>query len=121
MPLTAAERQAKRRKKLKEDNNYEYYKRKDALRNRLNRAKIKQNESELSVNEQRVLQEKRRKPTSVSKHRASKKAASPHTPPFKSAQALGRAVSRARQALGFAQLPPMIVGLTGALHVVMQS
>ena len=106
LPLTAAQRQANRRKKLKEDQNYEDYKRKDALRKRLKRAESKQNETELSVNEQRVLQEKLRRETRarVSKHRASKKArngvpASPHTPPFKSAQSLGRAVSRARRAL----------------------
>ena len=59
LPLTAAQRQANRRKKLKEDQNYEGYKRKDALRKRLKRAESKQNETELSVNEQRVLQEKR--------------------------------------------------------------
>lgn len=87
MPLTAAQRQANRRKKLKEDHNlYEDYKRKDALRRRLKRAGDKQKETELSVNEQRVLQEKRRRETRarVSKHRASKKArngdpASPHS------------------------------------------
>jgi hypothetical protein len=50
MPLTAAQRQANRRKKLKDDHNlYEDYKRKDALRKRLNRAGNKQKETELSV------------------------------------------------------------------------
>ena len=62
--------------------------------------------TELPVYEQRRLEAKRRRQTRehVAKHRASKKQKnevpkSPQTPPFKSAQALGRAVSRARRAL----------------------
>ena len=40
MPLTA-QRQAKRRQKLKEHNSYEDYKKTDALRKRLKQAEIK--------------------------------------------------------------------------------
>lgn len=104
LPLTAAQRQAKRKQKLKDHNNYEDYKRKDALRKRLKRAEKKQKEAELPADEQdRLQQAERRKQTRerVAKHRALKKPINevPTSPAYKSAQALGRAVSRARRAL----------------------
>ena len=70
-------------------------------------AESKQKETKSSANKQHVLlQQKRRKETRarVSKHSTLQRArngvpASPHTPPFKSAQSFGRAASRARRAL----------------------
>lgn len=64
LPLTAAQRQAKRKQKLKDHNDYEDYKRKDALRKRLKRAEKKQKDTGLPADEQDRLQAECRKQTS---------------------------------------------------------
>ena len=107
MPLTPAERQAKRRQKLKHDGQYEDYKKKAAQQKREQRLAQKRKANRLPVEEQRKLQDEQRKKTRerVAKHRALKKqsstttAASPESPVYKSAQALGRAVARAKCSL----------------------
>lgn len=61
MPLTASQRQARRRQKLKDENSYEDYKKKDALRKRLKRAEKKKKEAELPAGEQAKILAVRRK------------------------------------------------------------
>ena len=56
MALTAAQRQAKRRQKLKDTNSYDEYKRKNAQQKRLSRAEKKKKEAKLSANAQKKLQ-----------------------------------------------------------------
>jgi hypothetical protein len=103
MMLTASQRQAKRRQKLKDENLYEDYKRKEALRKRLKRAENKKKERELPAGEQAKIQAVRRKQIRerVAKHRAAKNlnVNTPTSPAFKTTQALGRAVSKAKRAL----------------------
>ena len=61
MPQTAAERQAKRRQKLKDTGQYEDYKKKNAEQQRLVRAKKKRKEAQLSTSEKMKLQAERKK------------------------------------------------------------
>ncbi len=61
MPQTAAERQAKRRQKLKDTGQYEDYKKKNAEQQHLVRAKKKRKEAQLSTSEKMKLQAERKK------------------------------------------------------------
>ena len=104
MPLSASLRQDKRRQKLKEHNSYEDYKNQDALRKRLKRAERKKKEAEIRASELAKIQGLRRKQIRerVAKHRASKNTSvtsNPTSALYKSAQALGRAVAKAKRAL----------------------
>ena len=109
MPLTAAERQAKRRKKLKENKEYDKYKERSTLQKREQRIAHKRKEDKLPHEERMALQDARRKKTRerVAKCRAKKKQAStpidasgsPVSPVYKSAQALGKAVAKAQRSL----------------------
>ena len=107
MPLTPAERQAKRRQKLKDSGQYEEYKKKGAQQKREQRLALKRKADRLPVEERRKRQDEQRKKTRerVAKHRALKKqssastASSPRLPVYKSVQALGRAVARAKRSL----------------------
>ena len=56
MLLTAAQRQAKRRQKLKEHNSYKDCKKKDALQKRLKRAERTKKEAELPASELAEIQ-----------------------------------------------------------------
>ena len=104
MSLTASQRQARRRRKLKDGNVYEEYKKKNALWQRLKSAGKRKKEAELPPDEQRNIKaEGSTKKTSsdrVAKHRASEKSnVQAPTSLFKSIQALGRTVSKAKRAL----------------------
>ena len=91
IPVTPAERQAKRRQKLKDDGQYEDYKKKAAQQKREQRLAQKRKANRLPVEEQRKLQDEQRKKTQerVAKHRALKKqsstttASSPESPVYK--------------------------------------
>ena len=110
IPLTAAQRQAKRRQKLRETAQYEDYKKKNAEQQRLVRVKKQRKEAQLQRSEKNKLQAERRKQVwaRVAACQARKKQQNPNndptpgSPAFKSEQALGRAVSRANPALGTA-------------------
>ncbi|XP_046853134.1 uncharacterized protein LOC124446328 [Xenia sp. Carnegie-2017] len=107
MPLTAAQRQAKSRQKLKDTDKYEEYKKKNAEQQRIARAKKKIKEDRLPTGEKTKLQAERRKHVRarVAACRARKKqpksnyVSLPTSPASKSALALGRAVSRANRAI----------------------
>ena len=63
MALNAAQRQAKRRQKLKDTNSYDECKRKTAQQKRLSRTEKRKKEAELSASGQNKLQVRRRKET----------------------------------------------------------
>ncbi|KAG8180664.1 hypothetical protein JTE90_020890 [Oedothorax gibbosus] len=106
-PLTAAERQRKRREKLKKDGQYEEYKKKHSLLMKKHRQVKADKVSKLPVAVQKELKELEKKKVRerVAKCRRNKSVKQPaenKSSPckiYKSTSALGKAVARARRAL----------------------
>lgn len=106
MPLTAAERQARRREKLRKEGSYSDYKRKNAEQKRKSRVRQKNRPSQ----EDQIIQQKRREQTRqrVARWRALKKQRTvilnQPTPIFKSARAVNKPSSRTKRRLNDAKL-----------------
>ena len=108
MPKTAAERQARRREKMKERGEYEAYKKRNVEEQRRSRLRKREKEEKLSKTCQKKLwtercrrnRERVARCRSLKKQRAAQSSSpSPTKSPFQSAKAFGKAVSRANRAL----------------------
>jgi len=106
--MTAAKRQAKCRAKLKESREkYAEHKKKNVQYQMKSRCKKKERELSLPNRDQKLIQEHRREETrkrvakwrALRKEEAKDKGPAALTVPFGSAQALGKAIYRARRAL----------------------